>query len=81
MDSLEKNHIQSYCYGNSKYTKIISGFHATFVLHAFESCMKFNFGPKISIHIWCDYFMFESLVYTANHQKIDSLAKATILFA
>ena len=52
-----------------------------FLLHAFESFMKFNFGPKISIHIWCDYFMFESLVYTANHQKNDSLAKATILFA
>ena len=30
-----------------------------FLLHAFESCMKFNFGPKISIHMWCDYFMFE----------------------
>ena len=52
-----------------------------FLLHAFESCMKFNFGPQISIHIWRDYFMFESLVYTASHQEIDSLAKTTILFA
>ena len=35
MDSLEKNHIQSNCYGNSKYIKIISGFHATF----FATCI------------------------------------------
>ena len=68
--SWKKNHMQSYGYGNSKYTKIISGLHAAFLLHVFESCMKFNFGPKISIHIWCDYFMFESLVYSANHQKL-----------
>ena len=41
-----------------------------FMLHTFESCMKFNFGPKISIYIWCDYFMSQSLVYTANHQTL-----------
>ena len=49
---------------------MILGYHATFSLHAFESCMKLNFDPQISIHIWCDYFMSDSLVYTANHQKL-----------
>ena len=48
---------------------MILGYHAIFLLHAFESCMKFNFGPQICIHIWYDYYMYESLVYTANLQK------------
>ena len=70
IDSPEKNHVWTYRYDDSKYTKIILGYDATFLLHAFESCMKFNFGPQICIHIWCDYFMPESLVYAANLQKL-----------
>ena len=52
-------------YDDSNDTKIILGYHSTF----FATCMKFNFDPKIFLHIWCDYFMSESLVYTANLQK------------
>ena len=71
IDSPEKNHERTYGYDDSKYTKMILGYHATFfLLDAFESCMKFNFGPQICIHIWCDYFMSESLVYTANLQNL-----------
>ena len=65
-----KNRMRTYPYDDSKYTKIILGYHATFLPHAFESCMKFNFGPQICIHIWCDYLMSESLVYKANPQKL-----------
>ena len=50
-------------------------------VHAFESGMKFNFGPQISIHIWPDYFMSESLVYTANHQKLILEQRQLFLFA
>ena len=69
IDSPEKSHVRTYHYNDSKYNKMILGYHATFLLHAFESCIKFNFGPQICIHIWCDYFMSESLIYTANLQK------------
>ena len=70
IDSLDKNHVRTYRYDDFEYTKMILGYHASFLLHACESCMKFNFGPQICIHIWCDYFMAESLVYTANLQKL-----------
>ena len=70
IDSPEKNHVRTYRYDDSKYTKMILGYHAPFLLHAFENCMKFNFGPQICIHIWYDYFMSESLVYTAYLHKL-----------
>ena len=66
-----KNHVRIYRYDDSKYTNMILGYYAKFfLLHEFESCINFNFGPQICIHIWCDYFMSESLVYTANLQKL-----------
>ena len=51
IDSPEKDNIRTYRYDDSEYTKIVLGNHATFLLHTFKSCMKFNFGPQISIHI------------------------------
>ena len=80
--SWKKNHVRTYRYDDSKYIKMILGYHATFfLLHAFESCMKFNFGPQIYIHIWCDYFMSESLVYTSNMQKLILQQRQLFLFA
>ena len=66
IDSLEKNHERTYRYDDSKYTKMILGYHATF----FAACIWKLHEIQICIHIWCDYFMSESLVYTANLQTL-----------
>ena len=49
-----------------------------FLLDEFENCMKFKLAPKGCIHTWCHYVMSESLVNTANHQKIFFLTKTSI---
>ena len=61
IDSPEKNHVRTYRYDDSKYTKMILGYHTTF----FATCIW-----KLHEIQFCDYFMSESLVYTANLQKL-----------
>ena len=70
MDSPEKIAYEHIAMIILKYTKIILGYHTTFFAACIWKLHEIQFGPKISFYIWCDYFMSESLVYTANLQNM-----------
>ena len=41
-----------------------------FLLHAFESCMKFNFGPQICVSLWSSK-SFGRYAYIENNDDDD----------
>ena len=78
MDSPEKNLIQTYRYDNSKYTKIILCYHATFFATCIWKFPEIQFWPPnlysymmLLFHVW------KPGIY-CQPPKINSLAKITI---